>query len=214
MTGMVAPGDATGLVAAFPLPGPLLGAAYRDLYLADEGTDDEKTVVGEPNLLPRPWDPPTCREPALRAELWAWLDAVVVWFNREYSWDPAGLIPPCWPQHPHLVHELAVLADQRRRAHVALTSNALEEWHRYTALGFTERLRTRLKGHCDTDHQAWPARSRDTRHCDQQHSQRRRQAFDSDLASIEPRHPPRPQRPRLSLIDTRTGEILDDEPDG
>jgi type IV secretion system protein VirD4 len=25
-------------------------------------------------------------------------------------------IPACWPKHPHLVHDLAVLADQRRRA--------------------------------------------------------------------------------------------------
>lgn len=52
---------------------------------------------------------------------------VVIWLNREYTWDASGLIPSCWPLHPHLVHELAVLADQRRRAGLAMTSDALEE---------------------------------------------------------------------------------------
>jgi hypothetical protein len=39
--------------------------------------------------------------------------------------DVADVIPLCWPQHPHLVHEIAVLADQRRRAGPGLTSDAL-----------------------------------------------------------------------------------------
>ena len=130
-----------GLVRAFPTPGPLLGTAYRDLYLAAEGSDNQKATIGDPNLLPKPWDPPTCRNPQLRAELWTWLDAVVIWVNHEYVWDPDGTIPPCWPLHPHIVQEVAVMADQRRRASVALDSNALEEWHRYTLPGFLERLR-------------------------------------------------------------------------
>jgi hypothetical protein len=45
----------------------------------------------------------------------------------EYVWEVADAIPACWPQHPHLVHEIAVLADQRRRAGHAFTSDALEE---------------------------------------------------------------------------------------
>ena len=49
-----------GLVRAFPTPGPLLGTAYRDLYLAAEGSDNQKATIGDPNLLPKPWDPPTC----------------------------------------------------------------------------------------------------------------------------------------------------------
>ena len=83
-----------GLVRAFPTPGPLLGTAYRDLYLAAEGSDNQKATIGDPNLLPKPWDPPTCRNPQLRAELWTWLDAVVIWVNHEYVWDPEGTIPP------------------------------------------------------------------------------------------------------------------------
>jgi hypothetical protein len=43
------------------------------------------------------------------------LEALVTWLNHEYVWDVANVIPPCWP-HPHLVHEIAVLADQRHRA--------------------------------------------------------------------------------------------------
>ena len=53
------------------------------------------------------------------------------------------MIPACWPQHPHLVHEIAVLADQRRRAGHALTSDALEEWHRHNLPAFTERMKSR-----------------------------------------------------------------------
>jgi len=100
---MTTPPVPVELTLAFPTPGPLLGSAYLDLYLADEGSDNQKATIGDPNLLPQPWDPPTCRNPQLRAELWTWLEAVVVWFNHEYTWDPAAMIPTCWPQHPHLV---------------------------------------------------------------------------------------------------------------
>ena len=102
------------LVQAFPTPGPLLGIAYRDLYLATEGSDHQKATIGDPSLLPKPWDPPSCRNPQLRAELWAWLDAVATWVNHEYVWDPDGTIPPCWPLHPHIVHELAVILEYSR----------------------------------------------------------------------------------------------------
>ena len=61
----------------------------------------------------------------------SWLDDVVIWLNHEYVWDVVAMIPACWPKHPHLVHEIAVLADLRRRAGHALTGDALEEWHRY-----------------------------------------------------------------------------------
>jgi len=92
------------------------------------------------------------------------LDGVVIWLNHDYTWDPDAMIPPCWPQHPHLVHEIAALADQRRRAGLALDSNALEEWHRYSVPTFTERMKSRLKAHCEQDHQPWPGRGRHTKH--------------------------------------------------
>ena len=198
-----------GLVRAFPTPGPLLGTAYRDLYLAAEGSDNQKATIGDPNLLPKPWDPPTCRNPQLRAELWTWLDAVVIWVNHEYVWDPEGTIPPCWPLHPHIVQEVAVMADQSRRASVALDSNALEEWHRYTLPGFLERLRSRLKAHCDQDHQPWPARSRHVRHTGDGHAKRRRQAFDGDVQHLSPSEQITLTRLRLRLLNPDTGELLD-----
>ena len=52
-------------------------------------------MLGDPALLPRPWDPATCQDPLLRQEVWDWLEEFVVWFNREYVWDPnAGMIRP------------------------------------------------------------------------------------------------------------------------
>ena len=169
------------LTHEFPTPGPLLGTAYRDLYLAADGTKAQKTTIGDTNLLPRPWDPPTCHDPSLRAELWDWLDQVVEWVNHEYVWDPETMIPPCWPLHPHLVHEIALIADQRRRAGVALDSNALEEWHRYSLPGFLDRMRARLKAHCDQDHQPWPARGRNARFSDNHSGQLRHSAFNRDI---------------------------------
>lgn len=202
------------LVAAFPTPGPLLGLAYRSLWLASEGSDNQKAAVGDPSQLAKPWDPPTCRQPQLRAELWAWLDAVVTWLNREYVWEPGGLIPACWPLHPHLVHEIAVLADQRRRAGMALDSDALEDFHRYTLPGFQDRLRGRLRSHCEHEHQPAPGRARLTRHQDATHVAARQAAFRVDVDALGPPVEPDLHRPRLTLIDSDTGEIVDGQPDG
>jgi hypothetical protein len=155
-------------VRPFPAPGPTLQCAFDDLHLAATGTDDQVAVLGDlADLadLPRPWDPATCRDPDLRRELWAWLDAVVTWLMTEYTWDVVdAVIPACWPQHPHLVHELAVLADQRRRAGAAFTSDALEEWHRYALPAFTDRTRARCGEHCEQGHQPWPVAGRYARH--------------------------------------------------
>ncbi len=172
------------LALPFPMPdGPELSAAYEDLYLAAEGDDETKKKIGDPALLPRPWDPPTCRKRQLRQELWEWLDAVVTWFNTEYVWDPtAGMIPPCWPQHPHLVHEIAVLADQRRRAGIDTSSNLLEEWHRYAVAAFLDRVRQRSKSHCDEQHQPWPSRTRHSRHVSTGWADDRSRLFAADAA--------------------------------
>ena len=171
------------LALPFPMPdGPELSAAYGDLYLAAEGDDETKKKIGDPALLPRPWDPPTCRRRQLRQELWEWLDAVVTWFNTDYVWDPtAGMIPPCWPLHPHLVHEIAVLADQRRRAGIDTGSNLLEEWHRYAVPAFLDRLRQRTKSHCDEHHQLWPARTRHGRFVSSGQADQRHQSFAADV---------------------------------
>ena len=149
------------LVWPFPMPDDLIRAAYWNLHLSENGTEDQKRRLGPASQLPRPWDIATCTDPDLRAAVWHWYTDVVTWFNHEYVWDPnAGMIPPCWRQHPHLIHDIGVLADQRRLVALATNSNSLEEWHRYSVPAFLERLADRVRQHCDDHHQPWPARSR------------------------------------------------------
>jgi len=138
-----------------------------------------------------------------------WL-VVVTWLNREYVWDVGAVIPSCWPKHPHLVHEIAVLADQRRRASTSLTSDALEEWHRYALPAFIDRVRTRVKDHCEEGHQGWPARSRYARHISDQASRERRDVYGRD-ARTTIRHPAgaSPGRPRLEVVNLETGEVTE-----
>ena len=201
-------------VLPFPTPGPRVRHAYDELDKALHGTPAELQTLGEIRLLPRPWDPATCLDPELRAELWKWLDDVVTWLNHEYRWDVTGMIPACWPKHPHLIHEIAVLADLRRSAGHALTGDALEEWHRYALPAFTDRMRQRLRSHCDDGHQPWPAHSRHTRHTATDAATSRRHTYRADIATLRVA-PPDPEElwPRLTLIDgagqvnTRTGEI-------
>ena len=90
------------IIERFPSPGRRVEQAYRELDIAVYGSDEEKKALGSPRALARPWDPPTCVDPDLRAELWEWLDNVVAWLNHEYVWDVSTMIPACWPRHPHL----------------------------------------------------------------------------------------------------------------
>jgi hypothetical protein len=196
------------LVQPYPQPGRLVQLAYRELDLAASRQQDHLLPLRDQGNVPRPWDLGSCETPQLRKEVWSWLEAVVTWLNREYVWDVAGVIPPCWPQHPHLVHEIAVLADQRRRAGQALTSEALEDWHRYSLPAFTERMKTRLRSHCQEDHQSWPAKGRYTRHIAEASRHRRLQAYAADLGASRPLHR-QAQSPRLGLIELDRGEIND-----
>lgn len=203
------------LVWTFPTPNtPLLAVAYRDLYLAAEGTAQQKEMLGDPALLPRPWDPATCQDPLLRQEVWDWLEEFVVWFNREYVWDPnAGMIPSCWPQHPHLVHEIAILADQRHKAGRAIHSDALEEWHRYALPAFFDRRKTRLRTACDSRHHDWPARPAHVRFQDAHEHRARHYTGDVDHRRQLLQPPDQTQQiPRLHVVDGHrvdplTGEV-------
>lgn len=95
-----APPPPAPLVQPFPEPGPHVRLAYRELSIAATGTPEQANALGDPRRLPRPWDPATCRNPALREQLWAWLDAVVTWLNTQYVWDVTGITPACWPLTP------------------------------------------------------------------------------------------------------------------
>lgn len=223
-----APARARAMVEPFPRPGRRVEHAYAELKLVAAGSLQQQDALGDTRLLARPWDPATCVDPDLRRELWDWLERVVIWLNREYTWDPEAMIPACWPRHPHIVHELAVLADLRRRAGLALTADALEEWHRYSLPSFSEGVRQRMRQGCqDGGHQAWPAQGRHARHMADQATQARTHAFAGDLDALVvgapsgascaegPRAEPGPRaRPHLQLIDgmqvdVETGEIVE-----
>ncbi len=204
--------DASLLVQPFPKPPPRVALAYRELDIAANGTDDQLRALGDTSALPRPWIPSTCTDPAMRTDLWTWLEAVVVWINHQYVYDPADTIPACWPKHAHLVNEIAVLADQRRTAQQALLSNELEEWHRYALPYFIERMKARVKTHCDRTHASdWPARGRFNRHLGREESAARSAAYAGDVQKSAADKEPAPQKlsaPRLSLVDTETGEVM------
>lgn len=219
------------MISAFPRAGRRVEHAYAELELAEGGgTQQQRSALGDPRLLARPWDPAACVDPQLRAEIWQWLEQVVTWLNHEYVWDADAMIPSCWPRHPHLVHELAVLADLRRRASLALTADALEEWHRYALPAFTDRMRQRLRQHCqDGGHQAWPGLGRHTRHVADEPGGGRAATYLSDIDDltspsegspagafddIRAREPVATIRPNLHRVDGRrvrldTGELLD-----
>ncbi|MFC3689268.1 hypothetical protein [Aquipuribacter hungaricus] len=208
-TPSTAPRPSAGLmVAPFPQPAQLVRLAYRELHIAATGTKEQIAALGDPALLPRPWDPASCIQPQLRRQVWEWLEQVVTWLNSEYVWDAEAAVLPCWPQHPHLVHEIAVLADQRRRTGAELTSEALEDWHRYSLPAFQDRTRTRTKGHCQDGHEPWPAKGRHTRHTAEAAHRARAEVYDADALASQAGASPAPPRPaRLSVVDLETGEL-------
>jgi hypothetical protein len=165
------------LVRPFPAAGDLLAAVQAEWDVI-KPSDDPFATAG----LPRPWDPPTVLSIPLRKELWEWLDAVSDWINREHAWDPSESIPPCWPSHPHLVNEIAVLADQRRRAAQEPTSEVLEQWQRVQLPAFTERMRHRIRRLCDDGHQPGAAEAVMARFHQGNSARDRATAFRSDLS--------------------------------
>ena len=166
------------LVMPVPVPGGLLAAVQAEWDSIDNGQPPEQ------DDLPRPWEPATCTAPALRQQLWNWLEKFVQWANDQHLWDPADLIPPCWPSHPHIVNEIAVLAEQRRRASRTTNAAALEQWQTQTLPAFLTRSRDRVRRHCTTDHQPTPAAPAHSRHQGNTEVAARRSTFEADLASM------------------------------
>ena len=54
------------------------------------------------------------------------------------------VIPICWTQHPHIVHELATVACLRWEADYAVTAATLDEGYRYNLPMFLDRLAIRV----------------------------------------------------------------------
>jgi hypothetical protein len=170
------------MVRAFPEPGPAVRTAMEQLQHATIEPPADEQALHELARMPRPWDPGSCTGP-IRAELWAWLDLVAMWVNEQHLWSVTRPgIPECWPAHPHLVHDLAVLACSRHYTSFAVTPAALEDWHRYTLPGFLERLRDRLADGCQPSrHQPRPRNERDQSHAAAPNRRGRRQRYADDV---------------------------------
>ncbi|SER27802.1 hypothetical protein [Microlunatus flavus] len=136
-------------IVRFPVGGDLLAAVQLEWDAV------EALSAPAPPDLPRPWIPATCTSPGLLHELRAWFGDVVDWLNAQHTWNPDSAIPPCWSRHPHLVHDIAVLADQRRRAEDTTSSTALEHWHRVVLPAFLDRTRASIGQWCAADHQPY-----------------------------------------------------------
>lgn len=169
----------SALLCPFPQPPRLVRHALDELSSPERADRD---LAGW-RVLDRPWDPAGC-SPLLRTQLWPWLDDVATWINHEYGWQTAHVIPACWPRHPHLVHELAVLACLRAAAADAPGPHSLEDWHRYALPGFCQRMADRLGLGCPPGrHTDWPARSRQTEYSSPTAVEARNERFEADTGA-------------------------------
>lgn len=172
------------MVRPFPEPGSAIQAAMEQLQQATVEPPEDEESLRELAQMPRPWDPATCSD-VMRTQLWAWLGTVAMWVNEQHLWNVTRTgIPECWPAHPHLVHDLAVLACSRYYTSFAVTPAALEDWHRYALPGFLERLRDRLGDGCQPGkHQPRPRNERDETHASPSACRGRKQRYLDDVKS-------------------------------
>lgn len=179
------------ILAPFPQPPGGMLTALEHLQVLRRGDPAEMAAAGDLTDLARPWDPASC--PAgLREAVWNWCDKVAGWLNHEYAWRPAQMIPPCWPHHPHIARELAVLAFCRWAAEESTGPEAVEEWHRYAYPMFCDRMTSRLgESTCRTGtHIDWPAAGRHATFTGPPATEDRQTVIYTDT------HPPTPLRAR------------------
>jgi hypothetical protein len=133
------------LEIALPFPSPPrdVADAFDDLrrLASTESLGYSERVLAA--SAPRPWDPPTC-DAGLRQQIYEWLAEVVGWINEEHVWRTDQAIPPCWLDHPHIAHEIAVVAALRWEAALATVPGPMEDWHRYVLPQFLERIVVRV----------------------------------------------------------------------
>jgi hypothetical protein len=192
------------LVQPFPRPGPLVQDRLEKLLRAAVGIPVEQAE----NMLTleRPWDPGACTG-ALRRELWHWLDHVAFWINTQHLWNAVGPgVPECWTFHPHVVHDLAVIACARYIAARSSTPTAMDEWHRYTLPLFLDRLDRRLGEGCPPGrHAPRPRADRDLRWEADAHQHHQEARFRGDLiAAAFAALPAKAVRIYLDLTNART----------
>lgn len=179
------------IVSKFPQAPATIRQALVVMQIIRSGDREAIAELGDITDPPRPWDPASC-PPELREQLWRWCDSVATWINEQYSWRPGSLIPGCWPRHPHIANELAVLACLRDAGNEPTAPpDLLEEWHRHALPLFLDRMASRLgQSTCSTGtHQDWPAASRHDSFSGPAAARERDDLFHADS------HPPQQLRP-------------------
>lgn len=146
------------MVRPFPEPSPKVRSGLKQLRRHEQDLPSDSNVLDDVDELPRPWDPASCT-PDLQSEIWLWLEAVASWINDQHLWSVTRQgIPECWPDHPHVIHDLAVVACARYYASLTANPSALETWHREILPGFLHRLADRLGDSCQPGEHAPPPR--------------------------------------------------------
>ena len=205
------------MIVPVPQPGQLGPAGLPRAPHRGQRHREEQKALGNHALLPRPWEPATCLDPELRHELWEWLEEVVIWLNHEYTWDVSGLIPHLLARAPapgprdrgarRPAPPRRAGHDQRRARGVAPLLPARRS---------LDRMRNRLRAHCDDEHARWPGRPRHNEYT----ATPTRSAERTPSPATSTRCPKarsvakQPLKaPRLGLIDLETGEVISDGPD-
>lgn len=168
------------IVNRFPPPPTSVLQVFNQLKVLGSGDlAAAANLDREPVRVPRPWDPADCDDD-LRFDVWEWCEDVAAWINREFAWRGFTGIPPCWPQHPYLAHEIAVLASLRYIASQATEPRPLEEWLRVSLPTFIERMSTRSGEGCLTTHTEWPGAAAFHRYADETSTGARRELLRAD----------------------------------
>ena len=170
------------LARPFPQPGTEVRFYLDDLHRFAGISSPSERELKLVETMPRPWDPASC-EPDFRRLLYKWLDEVVAWINEDHSWRVDRVVPGCWVEHPHIVHELATVACVRWSAQFATTAVPLADWYRFTLPVFLDRIAQQIgpTGCPPGRHQPHPGASRNDLYRDgvAQAERHRRQARDA-----------------------------------
>lgn len=176
--------EPSATASAFPRPPDAVRLQFESAAhlagLQDLSSSDAATLA----LLQRPWIPSSCK-PDLRSQIYGWLDQVVAWINEDCLWRTERAVPACWELHPHIVHELAVVATLRWHAELALTPAAVEDWLRFTLPQFLDRTATRVgeTGCPPGGHQPHPGASRNDAYRDGMSNRAERRGRDVSAGS-------------------------------
>lgn len=172
-------GSVEPMANPFPHPSNVISSILDELRLASVLKPESRQELVEISMLPRPWDPASCPSD-LRGLIYTWLDVVVAWINEDLTWRVDRVVPTCWTEHPHIVHELAVVACLRWEAGYAVTPAAPEDWHRHTLPLFLDRLVQRVgtTGCPPGKHQPHPGTARNAQYREWANDRRSRRLQD------------------------------------